>query len=148
MSVEMKLGTKVSGRDLFERLKQFGIREALTPDNDERARCLTDGRHCLWVYLTEDGFVSSLTMYGVCVPNKILDAIWETFGEIYTEHDPQYWGCDTQEEWEAAMPEIAGQLGGGEQEPDRDEALDAKIAKWLAEAIPVPGGYLFKRSGR
>jgi hypothetical protein len=113
MSVEMILSTKVSGRDLLGgRLKKFGIREAATRDNNPLIRCLDDGRNCLWVYLSQDGIVESLVAYGMSVPVEILAAISMTFGtEIYTEHDPQYWGCDTQEEWEAAFPDIAGQLG-------------------------------------
>ena len=138
MSVDMKLGTNVSGRDLFgERLKKFGIREARTRDNDERKRCLTDGRHCLWVYLSEDGFIEALVAYGMNQPVEILDAICETFGtEVYTEHDPQYWGCDTQEEWEVAMPEIAGQMRWvepNETEPNRI----VQILKENAEAVSV-----------
>ena len=83
------LSKKVSARDLFdERLKKVGIREHVASgDDDERSRCLTDGREFLAVFLTEDGFVDFLTAYGVDAPRKILRAICETFGtEICSEH--------------------------------------------------------------
>jgi hypothetical protein len=99
------LSKKVSARDLFgERLNKFGIREHVASGkDDERSRCLTDGSQCLAVFLTEDGFVDFLTAYGVDAPRKILNAISETFGtETFSEHEPQFWGFDTQEEWDAA----------------------------------------------
>jgi hypothetical protein len=35
-------------------------------------------------------------------PGGILKAISEVFDtEIYSEHEPQFWGFDTEEEWEA-----------------------------------------------
>ena len=139
MSFYMKLSTKVSARDLFDEMKKFGIWEAPLR-NDERARCLTDGCSYLLVYLTEDGFVSLLAIYGVIVPEKIFDAIWQTFGEIYDEHDPRYWGCDTQGEWEAKMPDIAAQFRWVE--PSEEQlARDKKLKAWfIAHAIPIAGG--------
>jgi hypothetical protein len=97
------LSKKVSARDLFgERLKKFGIRELVAPNNDdERSRYLTDGSRFLAVSLTEDGFVGVLTAYGADAPRKILHAICEAFGaEIFSEHVPQFWDL-----WEAAMAE-------------------------------------------
>jgi hypothetical protein len=87
------LSKKVSARDLFgERLKKFGIREEIDPNNDdERSRCLTDGSQFLAVFLTADGFVDFLTAYGADKPRKILHAICEAFGaEIFSEHEPQF----------------------------------------------------------
>jgi hypothetical protein len=148
MSVDMKLSTNVSARDLFGELKKLGILEARTRDNDERARCLTDGRHCLWVYLSEDGVVEALKIYGLHQPYAILDAICATFGaEIYTEHDPQYWGCATQEEWEAAMPDIAGQFRWVE--PSEEEvAKDKEMEAWFfANAIRTVDGWHLPAKG-
>ena len=138
MSVDMKLSTKVSGRDMFgKRLKKYGIREAQTPDNEERRRVLTDGRHRLCVFLSEEGVVEELKVYGTYQPVEILEAICETFGtEIYTEHDPQYYGCDTQEEWEAAMPDLAGQMRMAEPNETEPSRL-AQILKKNAEAVLV-----------
>jgi hypothetical protein len=111
MSTDYRLNDKVSAHDLFgERLKKCGVQEYMTPKADERSRCLTDGRDFLWVYLTEDGYISRLTNYVPNAPGTILDAIAEAFGtEIVSEHEPQYWGFDTKEKWHAAMPERANQ---------------------------------------
>jgi hypothetical protein len=107
MSTNFILRPAVSVLDLFDgRLKKFGIQEHVPPEPITGARCLTDGRNSLWVYLTKNGLVSLLTQYGTDVPDKILDAIGEAFGtEIFAEHDPR--GYDTKEEWDAAMQEIA-----------------------------------------
>jgi hypothetical protein len=74
------------------------------------SRCLSDGRDCLWVYLTEDGFVASLSRYGANAPDKILAAISEEFEtDVFSEYEPQYWGFDTQEELDAAWKKWADQ---------------------------------------
>ena len=120
------ISKKVSARDLFgERLKKFGIREEIAPAIvDEVARCLTDGSNFLAVFLTEDGFVDFLEAYGVDAPRKILNAISETFGtEIFSEHEPQYWGFQTQEEWNAAIAKIRPSLF-----PARRAAANSKPA--------------------
>jgi hypothetical protein len=89
------------------RLQKFGIREHVTPETKERSRCLTDGRNYLWVYLTEDLQVGCLSRYGANAPGKILNAIAEAFDtEIFSEYEPQYWGFDTQAEWDAAMEKL------------------------------------------
>lgn len=97
------LNKKVSARDLFgERLKKFGIREEIAPDNDgEWSRCLTDGSQFLVVFLTENGFVDFLSAFGAEAPEKIFHAIRETFGtEIFSQHEPQFWLF-----WDTAMRE-------------------------------------------
>ena len=109
MSTDFNFSRELTAHDLFgERLNRFGIREHVTSDTDERKRCLTDGRNYLWVYLTEDGLVGCLSRYGANAPRKILSAIAETFDtEIFSEYEPDYWGYDTQEEWDDAMKKIA-----------------------------------------
>jgi hypothetical protein len=111
MSTDYILSKKVSSRDvLCGRLAKFGIREHVASDTSERRRCLTDGRNYLWVYLTENGFVGSLSRYGANAPGKILAAISEAFEtDVFSEHEPQYWGFDTQEEWHAAWKKMADQ---------------------------------------
>jgi hypothetical protein len=142
MSVDMKLSTKVSVRNLLEQLNKFGIQEARTRNNEERARCLTDGRHYLWVYLSDDGVVEGLVTYGFNQPVKILDAICDALdAEIYTEYDPQYWGYDTLMEWEAAMPEITRQAPCVEPVETGLEERDARIKKMLSEATLTPEGW-------
>ena len=140
MSTDYILSKKVRARDLLcGRLARFGIQEHVASDAiaDLRAwldglniayrpedplqdphvhslecfsRCLSDGRDYLWVYLTEDGFVASLSRYGANAPDKILAAISEEFEtDIFSEHEPQYWGFDTQEEMDAAWKKWADQ---------------------------------------
>ena len=94
MSTDFGLSKKVSAGDLFGgRLEKFGVREHVTPDTSERHRLLTDGRNYLHVYITDDGFVSSLTMYGANAPGKILSAIGEAFDTvIFSEYQAQFWG--------------------------------------------------------
>jgi hypothetical protein len=109
MSTNYMLAIAVTAHDLLGvRLNKFGIREHLAAKTDEGSRCLTDGRNYLWVYLTEDGLVGSLTRYAGNASGKILDAIAEEFDTaIFSEYEPEFWGFDTQEEWDAAMDEMA-----------------------------------------
>ena len=108
MSTDYILSGKVNARDLFDgRLEAFGIREHMT---SQTRRCLTDGHNYLWVYMTEDGSVGRLSRYGPDEPGKILDAISELFEtDIFSEYEPQYWGFDTQEEWDAAKKQASDQ---------------------------------------
>jgi hypothetical protein len=108
MSTDFILSKKVSARDLFGgKLDKFGLREHISSDTTERMRCLEDGRNCLWVYI-DDGFVSYLTRFYGNAPGKILNAIAEAFEtDIFSEYEPQFWGFDTQEEWDATMKKIS-----------------------------------------
>jgi hypothetical protein len=108
MSTDFILSRKVSANDLFGgRLAKFGIRGHLASDTDERSRCLTDGRNYLRVYLTEDGFVDCLSRHGANAPGKIIGAISEAFEtDVFSEYEPQFWGFDTKEEWDAVRKEI------------------------------------------
>ena len=111
MSTDFRLSEKVCACDLFGgQLERFGVREHVGADTSERSRCLTDGRNYLWVYIADDGFVSSLTRYGANPPKKILNAIAEVFEiEIFSEYEPQFWGFATQGEWDASMKELHDQ---------------------------------------
>jgi hypothetical protein len=112
MSTHFRLSKKVSARDLFGgELEKFGVREHVKPDDtSERSRCLTDGNNYLWVFIADGEFVSSLKRYGMNAPGKILSAIAEAFEtDIFSEHEPQYWGFDTQEAWDAEMEKMADQ---------------------------------------
>jgi hypothetical protein len=150
MSTDYVLSEKVTARDLFGgKLENRGIREHLSPDTDEERRCLTDGRNYLWVYISEDGLVFSLSRYFPNgAPDKILRAIAETFDtQIFSEYEPQYWGFATQEEWEAADKAMADRdrnefyanlctyIRGEPNEirPGTIGEIKAKIAKTLVE---------------
>jgi hypothetical protein len=93
------------------RLERVGVRQhhperTLAPNE----KCLTDGlKNYLFVYSNEKGRVSSFTSW---MPNGdpkyILQAICGEFDvDIVSEHEPQYWGFKTQEEWDAAWAKMA-----------------------------------------
>lgn len=134
MSTDFILSRKVSARDLFGgRLAKFGIREHAASDTVERYRCLTDGRNYLWIYLSEDGFVGSLSRYGANAPGKIIGAICEAFEtDVFSEHEPQHWGFDTVEEWNAAWKKIGDQ--------DRDQFYADVCAYVRGEACDIRPG--------
>src|SRR5262249_6423645 len=102
------------------------------------------------------GFVYGLTSYGLNHPEKIVGAIADACDtDIVSEHQPQYWGFDTYEEWDAAWDKMAKE-GEAESEPEfynqllkhlRGEPNDiepgtvaeakAEIAKRLVERDPA-----------
>jgi hypothetical protein len=92
------------------RLAQFEVREFHVPDKTtEQNRCLTDGRNYVWVYGTESGSVE-FTRYGGNAPGRILQAVQEAFDVvIVSEYEPQFWGFDTKEQWDASEKERARQ---------------------------------------
>jgi hypothetical protein len=106
MSTDHRPLKEIAACDLFDgRLEKFNVREDVRRGTTERERCLTDGRNYLWVFIGDDGFVSGFTRW---MPNgnpgKILSAVDEAFETyIASEYEPQYWGFDTEEEWEAAV---------------------------------------------
>src|SRR5262245_3640210 len=110
MSTNYRPLEKIAACDLFDgRLEEFNIREHIKPDETtERERCLTDGRrNYLWVHIHDDGFVSFTRYMPNGDPEKILAAVAEAFDtDIVSEYEPQYWGFDTEEEWEAAERKI------------------------------------------
>jgi hypothetical protein len=108
VSTDFRLQHRVRACDLFDgRLAEFnGVREHVNPARTtKKERCLTDGRNYLWVYINDGCFVSSLTRWARNGdPTEILDAIAVTMDTgIVSEHEPQYWGFDTEAEWDAEM---------------------------------------------
>jgi hypothetical protein len=157
MSTDFCLLQTVRACDLFDgRLEEFGVREHVKPDQTtKKTRCLTDGCNYLWVYIDDDGFVSSLSRYAPNGdPSEILGAIavaLDTY--IASEYQPQYWGFDTQEEWDAADKRLSMESKKAENKfhrellkylrgepnhikPGTDEMAKAEIAKKLVEKDP------------
>ena len=96
--------------DLFDgRLKDFGVHEHDSKNATVKQKCLTDGRNFLWVYGDEKGsLVSCFSRYGMNAPERILQAIGEAFVvDIVSEYEPEFWGYETKEEWEAAWAAMA-----------------------------------------
>jgi hypothetical protein len=121
MSTDFMPGRHIFARDLVDgRLAKFGGHEWVTPqedqaltdgqDNelwvwgtsqDDQSRTLTDGQgNYLWVFVNDDGSVELFTRYGwQNDTDAILAAVAEAFEtEIFSEHEPQFWGCETNEE--------------------------------------------------
>jgi len=109
MSTYYAPSEKIDACSLFDgRLEKFGIREHVCVDTTHARRWLTDGRNYLWVNINDAGLVDSFVRRGVNAPGKILDAIVDLFNTaIFSEYEPQFWGFETQEEWDAAMKKIA-----------------------------------------
>jgi hypothetical protein len=111
MSTHYRLLRNIPACDIFDgRLEEFGVREHVAPEaTTETSRLLTDGRNYLWVYINDNGFVGELTRYAPNgAPGKILNALANIFDtEIVSEYEPQFWGFETQEEWDAWMKEIS-----------------------------------------
>ena len=95
--------------DLFDGgLENAGVLEHQSKNTTNDSKCLTDGRNFLWVFGDDEGRVSTFTNYGFNDATRILVAIAKQFGvDLASEYDPQYWGYETREEWDAAWTEIA-----------------------------------------
>jgi hypothetical protein len=109
MSTSYGFSKEISANDLFDgRLAAYGVRENVSENTTETSRALTDGRNYLRVEI-RDGLVSCFTRYAQNGdPGKILEAITDAFNvKIVSEHEPQAWGFDTQEEWDAALEAMA-----------------------------------------
>src|ERR1700738_2082099 len=129
MSTDFTPGRRIFARDLFDgRLAKFGVHEWVTPkgdqapndgqDNDfwvwgtsqdDQSRTLTDGQgNYLWVSIDDDGSVAIFTRYGRNDTDAVLAAVAEAFEtEIFSEHEPQFWGFETNEELDGHIREIS-----------------------------------------
>jgi hypothetical protein len=108
MSTNYRALDHLSFHDVFNgQLERFGVREAASQRTTDGSRCLTDGSNFLWVYATPDGVAGFTRYHPNGAPGAILAAIEEAFGiEIVSEHDPRYYGYETQEEWDAALDKM------------------------------------------
>src|SRR5262249_53321414 len=100
---------KILAADIFEDgwLDPHDVYEHETHETMATWRCLTDGVNFLWVLIDPNGFTQSFTRYAGNVTDKILAAISKAFDvDIVSEHEPQYWGFKSYEEWDAAWEEM------------------------------------------
>jgi hypothetical protein len=109
MSTDIRPLTPIPMADLFDgRLENVGLREQYSEETTSDNRCLTDGRNCLWVFCNEKGLVSTFTRYGLNAPQRILRAISDEFNvDIVSEYEPEFWGYETKEQWEADWAAMA-----------------------------------------
>lgn len=86
-------------------LERLGITETTGEDTSPSRRRLTDGINFLWVQEGPTGFTGHFTRYFPNgVPDQILAAVSEVFDTtIVSEHQPEYWGFDSQEKWDDYM---------------------------------------------
>lgn len=101
MSTDFRTKSKIMMSDLFDgRLSKYGISEDCNEDTKCTTRCLTDNDNFIWVFGNAAGRATRITRYGMNSPEHILNAIAQEFDtEIYSEHEPQFWGFSSQEEW-------------------------------------------------
>jgi len=73
----------------------------LTPNK----KCLTDGHNnFLWAFGDEKSLV--FVAYGMNEPEGILNGIADEFGvRIVSQHEPEFWGWKSEEEWKRACEE-------------------------------------------
>jgi len=109
MSTDYRTLKQVSASELFDgRLEKLGIREHPADRRMKTRRCLTDGRNYLWVNINDQGYVGGFSRYFPNHAGKILAAVEDVFDiEVLSEHEPQYWGFDTQAEWDAFQEELS-----------------------------------------
>ena len=114
MSTYFGLCKSIKADELFDgRLEAFGVREEVRPEGTadryppyikvKEVRYLTDGQNSMEVVIYENGVACINVRNFWCAPEReILHAIAEAFEtDIVSEHQPEYWGFDTQEEWDA-----------------------------------------------
>jgi hypothetical protein len=103
MSTDYKLEKEITLKELFDgRLESHGVHEyEVEGRSSDQFGVLTDGTNRLAVYA--DGVVKIIKRCGTNNENRILNAIADEFEtDIYSEHSGQFWGYETDEEWEAA----------------------------------------------
>jgi len=111
MFTDYRLNKKLSIEKVFDgRLERFGIHETCVAEAKPDWRCLTDGNSVLWVEGDEE--IDCLLGFGMFnVTEKILTAIEEAFdAEIFSEHQPQFWGNETEDEWRCDRRKLAEEI--------------------------------------
>jgi hypothetical protein len=114
MSTHYRLRKSIKAEELFDgRLEAFGVREEVRPEGAadryppymkvKEVRYLTDGSYSMEVVVYESGFADIIVRNLWCAPEKeVFHAIAEAFDtEIVIEGQPEFYGFDTQEEWDA-----------------------------------------------
>jgi hypothetical protein len=112
MSTDYRPLKDIQMADVFDgRLQEFNIHEPTEAQGTSRKRCLTDGFNYVWAFGDDDGRLTDLTRYAHGGnPTYILNTIARAFdSDIVSEYEPQYWGFDTEKEWDAWQAGIAAE---------------------------------------
>src|SRR5829696_1929375 len=99
--------TAITASDLFDgRLSVYGI---VTKQTEDGGRCLFDSLNTVHVFIdASTNHVTSLSRYAGNNAVYIISAIMEAFSvRIVSEYEPEYWGFDTQAEWDAWQADMA-----------------------------------------
>ncbi len=106
MSIDFVPLGEVSFSALFDgRLAKYDIREHVNERTAEDVRILTDGRNFVHVFKGKND-QANFARFAGNGSYKILDAIHDAFDvHIVSEHEPQYWGYETMEQWANAWDE-------------------------------------------
>jgi hypothetical protein len=98
MCIDFRPLGRIAINDLFGgRLKAYGTEHW----NYEGQRCLYDSTNYVHVY-ERDRAVGSFTRFMGNNAHYIITSISEAFGmRIVSEHEPEFWGFETQAEWDA-----------------------------------------------
>ena len=112
MSTDFRTMQTIRFVDLFDgRLGKLGTIEKTTYQTCSGVRCLTDGSNCIWAFRTDHGNLDFLSRYGQNSAENILWAIGQIFDTgIVSEHEPQYWGFDTQEDMDRYMEQTSERM--------------------------------------
>jgi hypothetical protein len=91
--------------DLFDgRLQRYGVYELLDAKSAATSRSLFDGRNKVRIEGGAGSQVTQIAIWGSNIASNIFEAIREACGvKIVTEHDPEYWGFKTDQEWRTAL---------------------------------------------
>jgi hypothetical protein len=114
MSTYFGLRKRITAEELFDgRLEAFGVRKEVRPEGTaaqypsymkvKEVRYLTDGRNSMGVIVYENGVPDVAMRNPWCAPEgEIFYAIAKAFdSDIVSDQQPEFWGFDTQEEWDA-----------------------------------------------
>jgi hypothetical protein len=114
MSMYYRLRKSIKADELFDgRLEAFGVREEVRPEGTadrypsfmkvKEVRYLTDGRNSMKVIVYESGVAAVTVRNPWGAPEgEIFYAIAKAFdSDIVSDQQPEFWGFDTQEEWDA-----------------------------------------------
>ena len=106
MSIDFVALGEVPFSALFDgRLAKYGIREHVNERTAEDFKMLTDGRNFVHVFKGKND-QAKFTRFAGNGSYKILNAVCDAFDvHIVSEHDPQYWGYETMEQWANAWDE-------------------------------------------